>query len=82
MEIMRASAARNFFAEYERKRMKEFENVLDGIKVNADIARAASNGERSVTINLDEEWENEALRYFRNLGYLPVYIEGHLLLTW
>lgn len=82
MEIMRASVARNFSAEYERKRMKEFENVLDRIKVNADITRAAVNGENSVIINLDEEWENEAQLYFRNLGYLATYVEGQLLLTW
>ena len=82
MEIMRASVARNFSTEYKRKRMKEFENVLDEIKINADITRAAVNGENSITINLDEEWENEALIYFRNLGYLAIYIEGHLLLTW
>lgn len=62
--------------------MKEFENVLDRTKVNADITRAAVNGESSVIIKLDEEWENEALIYFRNLGYLATYMEEHLLLTW
>jgi hypothetical protein len=82
MEIMRASVARNFSTEYKRKRMKEFENMLDGIKVNADITRAAVNGEKSITMPLDEEWEYEAQIYFRNLGYLATYIEGHLLLTW
>jgi hypothetical protein len=82
MEIIRESVARNFSSEYKRKRMKEFENVLDGIKVNADITRAAVNGEKSVIINLDEEWEYEALTYFRNLGYVAVYIKGQLLLTW
>ena len=82
MEIIRASVARNFSTEYKRKRVKEFENVLDRTKVNADITRAAVNGESSVIINLDEEWENEALIYFRNLDYLATYMEGHLLLTW
>lgn len=82
MKVMRASMARNFSVDYERKRMKEFENRLDGTQINTDITRAAVNGKNSVIINLDEEWENEALKYFRNLGYLPVYIEGHLLLTW
>ena len=82
MEIMRASVARNFTEEYKRKRMKELENVLDGIKVNADITRAAVNGEESITIPLDEEWEYEAPIYFSNLGYSATYAKGHLLLTW
>jgi hypothetical protein len=82
MEIIRASVARNFSTEYKRKRVKEFENVLDRTKVNADITRAATSGASSVIINLDEKWENEALVYFRNLGYLATYIEGELLLTW
>lgn len=82
MEIMRASVVRNFSSEYERKRMKEFENMLDKNKINADITRAANNGGKSIIMNLDEEWESEALRYFRNLGYITIYNEGHLILTW
>lgn len=82
MKVMRASMARNFSVDYERKRMKEFENRLDGTQINTDITRAAVNGKNSVIINLDEEWENEARLYFHNLGYLATYTEGHLLLTW
>ena len=67
---------------YKKKRIEEFEKTLDINKINANFIRAAENGEKSITMPLDEEWEYEAQIYFRNLGYLVIYVEGHLLLTW
>lgn len=79
---MRASAVRNHSDSCKKKRMEEFEKTLDIDKINANFIRAAESGERSITMLLDEKWENEALMYFRNLGYLAVYMEEHLLVTW
>lgn len=82
MEIMRASTVRNYANNCKKKRMEEFEKTLDINKINANFIRAAETREKSITMPLDEEWEYEAQIYFRNLGYLVTYIEGHLSLTW
>lgn len=82
MEIMRASTVRNYSNNCKKKRMKEFEKTLDINKINANFIRAAETGEKSITMPLDEEWESEASRYFRNLGYITIYNEGHLILAW
>jgi hypothetical protein len=82
MEIMRASTVRNYSNDYKKKRIERFEKTLDIDKINANFIRAAETGEKSITMPLDEEWEYEALIYFRNLGYLATYAAGHLLLTW